>query len=178
MRSCYSWVFPEKKFMPNEEKKLVEYQGGDIVIQEGKLAEELFVLLNGTLEVSVKGVKVAEISRKGSYVGEIASLLSQRRIATVKALTASKFLVIDNMNRYFEQNPSAALGIAQALAARIMEMNDKIIYYQNEVENWVKLGEEALKMKDLGPIREALSDMQRLLLDVKVDGNKGKMPDS
>ncbi|MBD3345338.1 MAG: cyclic nucleotide-binding domain-containing protein [Chitinivibrionales bacterium] len=153
--------------MKNEEKKIVEYQPGDVIIQEGKLAEELFVLLSGTLEVSVKNVKVAEISLKGSYVGEIASLLSQRRIATVKAMTPAKLLMIENMTGYFEQNPSAAVSIGQALAARIMEMNDKIIHYQGEVENWVKLGEEALKMKELGPIKEALSDMQRLLHEVK-----------
>lgn len=151
--------------MPNAYKSFKEYGPGEVVIKEGKRAEHLYVLMSGKLEVTVKGVKIAEISDKGSFVGEIASLLRCRRIATVSATEPSKLMVIGNITRHFEENPAAALGIAQTLASRIMEMNDKLVTYQKEVENWIQLGKDAIRSQDLTPVREALEEMQKLLLE-------------
>lgn len=152
-------------------KRFVEYEPGQVVMKEGTLGEGLFILMQGNLEVLVKGVKVAEISAKGSYVGEIASLLRCRRIATVKAVTPCKFLIVENITRYFEENASAALAIAQTLAARIMDMNSKIVGYQCEIERWVQQGEDAIKSQDLTQFTSMLREMQKLLHEAKPEAN-------
>jgi len=150
--------------------RFVDFGAGDTVMKESTLAEGLYILMSGTLEVSVKGVKVAEITGKGSYLGEIASILRCRRTATVKALTPAKFLVVDNVTRYFEENPSAALAIAQTLASRIMDVNQKIVSYQEDLKKWVARGEEAIKTQDIGIFNAMLDDMQKLL----IEGTMGK----
>ncbi len=148
-------------------KRFVEFEAGQVVMKEGTLGEGLYILMSGELEVLVKGVKVAQINAKGSYVGEIASLLRCRRIATVKAVTPCKFLIVGNITRYFEENASAALGIAQTLAARIMDMNSKIVAYQGEIGKWVQQGEDAIKSQDLSPFTAMLREMQKLLHESK-----------
>jgi CRP-like cAMP-binding protein len=154
--------------MPSEKKQgnhtLLEFEPGEIVMEQGRLARGLYVLMNGALEVDFEGVKVAEIRGKGAFVGEIASLLGGRRIATVRASEPSRMLHFENVTQYFEQNPASALLIAKTLASRIMEMNKKIAGFQNIAENWIEVGKDAVRRDDVGPIREALADMQEVFV--------------
>ena len=57
------------------------------------------------------------------------------------------------------------MGIAQTLAARIMEMNGKIVGYQEEIRKWVQRGEDAIKSHDLSFFDSMLGEMQKLVVD-------------
>jgi len=162
---------PEVKEILDDNRKIVEFKSGEVVIQEGTMADGLYVLMNGKVEVSVKGTKIASIATKGAFLGEIASLLRCRRIATVVASETSKFLFIENITRHFEEHTSA-LTIAQTLASRIMDMNQKIIYYQKEIESWIKKGKDALVGNDAATLQNLLLDMQKILVDERVHKEK------
>jgi len=163
---------PEVKEILDDNRKIVEFKSGEVVIQEGTMADGLYVLMNGKVEVSVKGTKIASIATKGAFLGEIASLLRCRRIATVVASETSKFLFIENITRHFEEHTSSALTIAQTLASRIMDMNQKIIYYQKEIESWIKKGKDALVGNDAATLQNLLLDMQKILVDERVHKEK------
>ncbi len=68
------------------------YQPGDVIIREGEVADEFYILLKGEVEVSRdcpgSGVEqLARLNKRGDYFGEI-GLLQQhgRRTATVRAV--------------------------------------------------------------------------------------------
>jgi CRP-like cAMP-binding protein len=142
------------------DKKFLEFAAGDVVLPQGQIAKGLYILMSGTIEVFFDGVRVAEISQKGAFVGEIASLLGGRRIATVKAATPVRMMVIDRVSEYLEKNPSTALLIAQTLATRIMAMNKKFAHFEQIAQNWISVAQNAVQTLYIAPIKQALADMQ------------------
>lgn len=141
-------------------QELLEFKPGDVVMEQGQVARGLYVLMAGTLEVLFDGIKVAEIKDKGSFVGEVASILGGRRIARVVASTPVRMLYVKDVTAYFESNPSAALMMAKTLAARIMDMNKKLVAYEALIEKSIKAGDTALAANDLAPIKEFLAEMK------------------
>ena len=72
----------------------VELAAGTKIVSEGALAYELFVIVEGTAEVSEGGGTVIAQMGPGDVVGEIGVLRTHRRTATVTATTPVKALVM------------------------------------------------------------------------------------
>ena len=66
---------------------------GAIVITEGEVAGEFYAIADGTLEVTQGGARRNELAR-GDYFGEIALLRGSTRMATVRAVTPARLLVL------------------------------------------------------------------------------------
>ncbi len=66
--------------------------GGDLVVQ-GEAGEDVYLVLDGMLEVLIDGRPVAEIG-PGAIVGELASLQEGVRTATVRAATTAKVAAV------------------------------------------------------------------------------------
>jgi CRP-like cAMP-binding protein len=156
---------PEVVEVLDDNRKIMLFKPGEVVIEEGTMPDGLYVLMTGSVEISVKGSKITDINAKGAFLGEIASLLRCRRIATVSASQDSKFLFIENITRYFEEHASSALAIAQTLASRIMDMNIKVVQYQKELDKLVTAGQDALRTQDLTLLKSAIEEMQRIIVD-------------
>ena len=62
---------------------------GKLLVEQGQLGHELFLLLDGVLSVEVDGVAVAEVG-PGAVVGERAALLDGTRTATLRARTKGR----------------------------------------------------------------------------------------
>lgn len=71
----------------------VKLAAGTEIVSEGALANELFVIVDGTAEVFEDGTKIAELG-PGDVVGEIGVLKTHKRTATVTATTPVKALVL------------------------------------------------------------------------------------
>lgn len=69
------------------------YEQGKVIIHEGDEGDELFILVEGTCEVTNSGVKLAKLEA-GSSFGELSLVDRQPRSATVKALKPSRVLII------------------------------------------------------------------------------------
>ncbi len=118
---------------PSPVHTTVHVEPGQAVIQQGSLGEGLFVLMRGRLEVVRDNVRIATISQKGSFVGEISSILGCACTATVVATEPCELLHVGNVTRYFETNPQAAYVLAQTMARRIMDMNSKLVVVEQLV---------------------------------------------
>ena len=98
----------------------IDLRAGKVLIEEGERGREFFVIVDGEVEVTRKGRKVATLG-PGSFVGEMALLSKIPRTATVTALTTLDVLVItdraflDLLNRM----PDLWLKVARALAERV-----------------------------------------------------------
>jgi len=69
------------------------YDSGDTVIREGEKGDELFIVLNGTVEVT-RGEAVLNSFGRGEHVGEMALIRSVPRSATVTSKGPSELIAI------------------------------------------------------------------------------------
>jgi NAD(P)H-hydrate epimerase len=90
-----------------------DYEPGDIIIREGDIAENFFIIAEGTVEVYYRGgddeeTVIARLS-SGNYFGEIGLLEGGKRTATVRAATAVTLIVFDRetFGRWLSHNPSS-----------------------------------------------------------------------
>lgn len=105
--------------------RIVTLPGSYVVFERGSTGEEMLVVLNGRLKVSVTDGEGREIILgtvgSGEIVGEIAMLDGRGRSATVTTLTPSELLVIQRKDfmPFLEQNPKAAIDLIMVLALRL-----------------------------------------------------------
>lgn len=96
-----------------------------VVFETAAAGEEMFVVLNGRLKVSVANREGREIVLgavgPGEIVGEIAILDGRGRSATATTLTPCELLVIHRRDfmPFLEQNPKAAIDLIKVLALRL-----------------------------------------------------------
>lgn len=106
-----------------------EYRVGQSIFREGELTYELFMLMEGILDIYVGGDKVATLNAEfaaGAYLGEIGALLRLPRTATVKAVTSCKFLVFPDAKRLFEEDPEFGIKLSIILAQRLAQSNERM----------------------------------------------------
>ncbi len=74
---------------------------GECLVEQGEAGTDMFMLLDGVLQVEVDGETVAEIG-SGAVVGELAMLGDGRRTATLRAARASRVAILAGSSRLAE----------------------------------------------------------------------------
>ena len=72
----------------------VDVEEGTVVLQQGDLGRDFFVIGQGQVSITIDGVRKSELLGPGDYFGEIALLRHVPRTATVTAETALRVLVL------------------------------------------------------------------------------------
>lgn len=128
--------------------KLKEYDADEIVIKEGEIGDEVFILLDGEVEVSkslvmkLPGYEIGQLEKSLTklssdnfpFFGEIA-LLDEKaeRTATVTTLKPCKFAVISKNSFLSLAEQDKEIGyvlfknIAEVLAMRLKKANNDIL---------------------------------------------------
>jgi len=98
----------------------IDVDEGRTLIREGAYGQEFFVVVDGSLRVSRKGKRVADLGA-GDVVGEIALVADVPRTATVTASTPTHVLVLTDrgFRDLLAQSPSIATSILQTLGERL-----------------------------------------------------------
>jgi CRP-like cAMP-binding protein len=96
---------------------------GAVVIREGDTTGNLYVLIEGRLEVIKGDTVVANIAEPGAVMGEMSVLLDQPHTATVRAASDSVIYVFGNAAAFLREQPEVALLIARLLAQRLNVAN-------------------------------------------------------
>jgi CRP-like cAMP-binding protein len=92
---------------------------GDVLIKEGDIGGDLYVLESGRLSVERDGVMLATISAPGALVGEMSVLLGTEHTATVRAERPTSVRVVKDALAYLERQPLVALRVAMLLSQRL-----------------------------------------------------------
>ena len=77
----------------SEKLKRRRLDEGEVLVEQGEEGSDVYILLDGVLEVEVDGERVAEMG-PGTMLGERASLEEGQRTATLRALTKSRVAVV------------------------------------------------------------------------------------
>jgi hypothetical protein len=81
-----------------ERRRLVP---GECLVEQGQAGTDMFMLLDGVLQVEIDGEPVAEIG-SGAVLGELAVLGDGRRTATLRAVRASRVAALAGTSRLAE----------------------------------------------------------------------------
>jgi CRP/FNR family cyclic AMP-dependent transcriptional regulator len=98
----------------------VPVTAGRTILREGETGQELYVILEGTAQVTRNGRKLADLG-PGGFVGELAFLDHAPRSASVSAVTDVRVLVLgpQQFGVILEHEPRIALPMLKTLGERI-----------------------------------------------------------
>jgi CRP-like cAMP-binding protein len=102
----------------------VTVAAGLMIIEQGDMPADIYVLEEGTVEVSHDGV-VVSTQGPGSVVGEIALVTPQRRTATVRATTDVRAVAmsIQDFQEIVAEMPEIARDLDAMATQRIAELD-------------------------------------------------------
>jgi CRP-like cAMP-binding protein len=97
---------------------------GETLFREGDEGDRMYVLLEGTMDVTIAG-KIVETALPGSLLGEIALIERSPRSATVTATAPCKLAQVDQRRFHFlvQQTPFFATHVMHVLAGRLRSMD-------------------------------------------------------
>ena len=100
----------------------IPYKAGDTVFKEGEPGDQMYVVLEGEVEIIVHD-KVVETVGVDNFLGEMALIDARPRSASAIAKTDCKLAAI-NQNRFkflVQQTPHFALHLMQGMAERLRQ---------------------------------------------------------
>jgi CRP-like cAMP-binding protein len=100
----------------------IDHHAGAVIAREGEPGVGLFIIADGTAEVSIGGRKKATLG-PGEFVGEIALLDGGPRTATVTAKTDVRLLGLTEwvFRGLMLEHPGIALKTLEAMAGRLRD---------------------------------------------------------
>ena len=98
----------------------IEWPEGKTLIKEGRLGNEFFILVEGTVSVSRDGRKLRDLAA-GEWAGEIALISNVPRTATVVTTSPVRALVLTGrgFSQLIGDNPSIAAKVLAVLGERV-----------------------------------------------------------
>lgn len=115
-----------------EGREARSFKPGQTLIAEGGQGGNLFVLIDGQVEVARRDTQVSYVDEPGSIFGEMAALLEMPASATVKALSPVKAYVIDDAIQFLGTKPEIALYVATLLARRLYYTTSYLVDLQQQ----------------------------------------------
>lgn len=138
--------------MPNE------VADQEVLIREGERGSDLYFILDGTMEFSIKGRKQGQRTN-GNTVGEMAAIQpAQPRSATVKAVGPSIVATLSaaELERLAHKYPSMWQQLARELSRRLLERNRSIAKAREKTRVFVISSREAIDI-----VRAIENDFER-----------------
>ena len=104
-----------------------EFAAGETIFVEGEEGRHMYVVLEGSVRLSVTGRTVEKVA-KGGVFGEMALIDSAPRSATATAFTACTLAPVTaaRFKSLIQESPDFALEIMRVMAARLRSMDRKL----------------------------------------------------
>ena len=110
------------------DKDFIIIPAGEEIFQQGGVAERMYVIIEGEVEVSIDG-KLIDRTRAGGIVGEMALISSSPRSATAIAKTECKLVPVDEKRFTFlvQQTPYFAISVMKIMVERIRKLDALVL---------------------------------------------------
>ena len=112
------------KLFANHKEK-ISLDSGDALFKEGESGDLMYVLISGSIDISVKG-EVIETVQAGAILGEMAMIEPAGRSASAIAKDMCQLVSINQQKFTFlvQETPFFALHVMKVLADRLRKMNE------------------------------------------------------
>lgn len=100
----------------------LDYEAGKVLMTQGGLGHELFILISGKAVVVRDDEQIAELG-PGSFAGELALLTQRHRTSTVTVTENASVLVVDGREFYsiLHNVPEIAVKMLPIIAQRVVK---------------------------------------------------------
>jgi lysophospholipid hydrolase len=111
----------------DQESNWVRLRGGETLVTQGDRADDMFVVVHGSLEVVVANrdgrTRLVDVLGPGASVGEMALLTDEPRSATVRAIRDSELVRISKQDflRLLDEHPRTAVELSRTLVRRLKQ---------------------------------------------------------
>ena len=140
--SIFSGLTSEQISGVLESAKEVVFQAGDTIIQEGDEGGELYVIVEGSVQIEKKAgedltIKIAHSEKKGMMIGEMSLIDMKPRSASVRANSDVTMIMLErrDLADLFDKDPkilaTISLNIARALSVRLRSSNEMFSEFFN-----------------------------------------------
>lgn len=121
--------------------KQVSFPKGSTILKEGEWGEEVYILKEGTVEVTKKTKLLAEL-KSGDIIGEMSLLEKKPRSATVIASKDAILLEIsqDGFLNLLKTKPMLAITLLKTFSTRLRALDEKIVDRELQEERLSILG--------------------------------------
>jgi CRP-like cAMP-binding protein len=108
------------------ETDVMTLKPGETLFEKGEVGRFMYVVKSGDIQI-VDGNHVYETVSAGGIVGEMALVTSSPRSATVRAITPSIVIPIDQHRFLFlvQETPNFALRMMRVMCSRLQAMNKR-----------------------------------------------------
>lgn len=131
-----------------------QFKQNTLLCHEGSTGRELFILLDGSINVTYKNQLVANISTPGEAFGEMSLFLDHKRTASLVADKDSHVYVVPytQLSDFSKQKcPDLFIKLAQGLSKRLAETLQRVARLEHLIN-------KAESRKDQGPAQSDLDD--------------------
>ncbi|MFA5262492.1 MAG: cyclic nucleotide-binding domain-containing protein [Opitutaceae bacterium] len=112
---------------PQRKLRTQTFSSHTLISNEGDPSGGWYILISGRVGVFKGSHKVAEFDKRGSVFGEISSILSQPRTATLIAIEDSELVYVEaNLDQLVRHHPEIAKKIISNLAERLVRTTDAL----------------------------------------------------
>ncbi len=126
------------------------FEKGQVLFKEGDSTSDLYILISGSVDVSRNGKVIASISDKGTFIGEMSTLLKTPRTATIRAAEDSMLFVVpeDAVEKFIAESPNIGIKLCQMLARRLQSTTEQFSTLKVQAaeleDSYVKLFEDLM----------------------------------
>ena len=131
--------------------KTLVFKKGDVLIQEGDIGHEIYVVLEGKVDVNKKGCLLEETIHlatleAGSVIGEISVITNNPRSATVTAIEKTTVLML-NVTQ-IKQDPKAQSIYEKLTQNLALELSKKLVYWGNKLVKYEAEDQEQIEQSE------------------------------
>jgi CRP/FNR family cyclic AMP-dependent transcriptional regulator len=112
------------KSLESENLPTRNLKAGEVLISQGTKTGLVYLLQYGKVEVLHDDRQLCTVSEPGAIFGELAVILKSNHQATVRAVSDTTFLVVNDFEGLANKHPEISWEVTQLLAKRLIATNE------------------------------------------------------
>lgn len=113
---------------------------GENVIDQGTSTGHLFILIEGKVEIVKDEKSVATSGQPGDIFGDLSALLGIPHTTAVRAMTDSRFYVVEEARPFLEKNPPVCMHLCELLGRRLVSVTAYLVNLKEQYAGHDHLG--------------------------------------
>lgn len=111
------------------------FAAGEALLTEAGEDKNLYILIEGEVEVLKGETQVNLQSEPGAIFGELAVLLDTGHTATVRAVAPSRFYFVEDAEAFLRSHPDLTFQLARLLAKKLNSITTYLVDLKNQFED-------------------------------------------